>query len=170
MRSTPYAAPSATWVTTTDVARGVEFVVLDGAGGQIVVNPEQARILGTLSGGRAFSDDALRRLQEFLADREAGEWLADAWEEERLAPGDAVRLLGAVASRAGEPASATYRDRPSAELVLAGTPDHALVIATPAAVRRVRLGAFLVGEIAVVVGVGLALAGILARWLQIDVG
>jgi hypothetical protein len=104
------------------------------------------------------------RVRAFLEGRGNATWIADAYEEECLRPGDRVNVAGRARREPGVSVPITHRDARSPRLIVAAALGDELVVATPEAVRQAQGGVYRGGWIAVVLGIATTAAGLLTQW------
>jgi hypothetical protein len=151
-------------LTVIDEECGVVFHVEDGSGASAQVDPNGARVMTKAVGFGELPLEAHDRVRLFLEGRERDFWIADAYEEECLRPGDRVLVAGLARREPDAPLPNLYRDAPSSKLVLDAASGHELVVATPDAARAAHGGGYRQGWIAVLVGLAMMTAGLVARW------
>jgi hypothetical protein len=87
----------------------------------------------------------------------------ELFEEECLHPGESVAVVGLSQRASGVPTRRGYRDAHSSELVMHAAPGQQVIVAKPEALRRALRGAYLIGRIAMVLGLFAIVAGVIAH-------
>jgi hypothetical protein len=82
------------WLTVADEQYGTVFHVDDGSGAYAQVNTNGAHVMARVMGFRELPLGAHDRVRAFLEGRGDATWIADAYEEECLRPGDRVTVAG----------------------------------------------------------------------------
>jgi E3 Ubiquitin ligase len=153
------------WATLTNEVASAKFLIEDGSGERIRVNPEEISVAIETTAFRSLSPEALERLQKFLSQRGTSNFIADLYEEECLQPGDSVIAVGCIEREAGVAVAKEYRDVPSSSLVMRAFPNEQVIVGTAASLGRQRGGAYLAGQIAMIAGASAMVTGLVIRLL-----
>jgi hypothetical protein len=163
------------WQPAIDEQHGTSFDVLDRGADRARVNASEAEILvdgqnfippenpSLSSAGHVLSQLAHERVGRFLQGRGHEWWFGDMYEEQCICPGEGVSVVGLAGRDPGPVVPTPYRDAPSSTLVLRAGPEQKLILVKPEAARRERYGVYLVGQIAVALGLASLIAGIVIR-------
>src|ERR1019366_6546946 len=153
-------------ITIADEQCGTPFQVEDGSGAHAEIMTSGAQVMTKAVGFRELPLGAHERVRLFLEGKGNETWIAEAYEEECLRPGDRVSVAGPARRDPMGPEPIPYRDVPASRLIVEAIPGQELVVATPEAVRRALGGVNRGGRIAVVVGIAMIAAGLVGRWVM----
>lgn len=147
------------WATLAEREVGVPFDIDDGSGARACISVEHAMVLAESRTYDQATPEMIGRLRSFFGDQDSQWMVASFFEEERIASGCTIAVLGVGQRTSSMAATRGYRGEPIGQLAFRAEDKQELAIATIARLRSARLAA-VGGRVATSIGILILLAGL----------